>query len=83
MQLVLDARGEDADHPFVPAFVEQGDARRAVVGIERFEQDQRLFLHAGFDFATFTVQGVELLGDVQGAGRIVGEQTFDTEPHVG
>ena len=83
VQLVLDARGEDADDAFVPACVEQGDAGRRVVGVERFEQDQRLFLHAGFDLAALAVERVELLGDLQGAAGVFGEQAFDAEAHVG
>jgi hypothetical protein len=59
VQLVLDARGEDADDALVPARVEEGDAGGGVVGVERFEQDQRLFLHAGFDLAALAVERVE------------------------
>ena len=63
VQLVFDARGENADDAFVPTRVEEGDAGGGVVGVNRFEQNQRLFLHAGFDFAAFAVEGVELLRD--------------------
>ena len=83
VQPVLDARGEDADDALVPALVEQRDAGGAVVDGHRFEQMQGLLLHVGLDFTAFAVEIVELLGDGQGAGRVVGDQAFDAQAHVG
>ena len=42
MQLFLDARSEDADHAFVPAGVEQGDAGRGIVDVHGLKQGQGL-----------------------------------------
>ena len=44
VQFLLDARGEDADDTFVPAFIKKCNAGGSVIGVQRFEQDQRLFL---------------------------------------
>ncbi len=65
--------------PSAPALVEQRDAGGAVVDGHRFEQMQGLLLHVGLDFTAFAIEIVELLGDGQGAGRIVGEQGFDAQ----
>ena len=83
VEFVLDPRGEDADDAFVPAGVEEGNAGGGIVDGHAFEQVQGLFLHVGFDVAAFAVEGIELLGDLQGAGGVVGEQAFDTQAHVG
>ena len=82
MQLFLDAAGQYSDHALMPAGIEQGQAG-AGSGVERGQQEFGVVTHAGFDAAPLTVDGVQLLGDVHGAGRIVGGEALDAERHVG
>jgi hypothetical protein len=44
---------------------------------------QGLRLHARFDLAALAVECVELLRDVHRASRVVGDQAFDAQRHVG
>jgi len=83
VQFFLDARGEDADHAFVPAFIEEGNAGGGVIGVQGFEQDECLILHVRFDFAALAVQVIEFLRNLQGTGGIVGGQAFNAQTHVG
>ena len=48
-----------------------------------FERGLGLFAHAGFDFAPFTVDRIELLREVGSARRVVGDEALDAERHVG
>ena len=82
MQLFLDATGDDADHALVPAGVEQRQAG-AGTGVDVGEDDRRGVLHVGLDTAPLAVDGVEFLGDVEGARNVVAAQAFDAQRHVG
>ena len=82
MKFLFDAPGDNADHPLVPARLEQGDAG-ALARIETVEREHGVGLHVGLDAAALAVEAVELLRDVHGAGDVVGDQAFDAERHVG
>ena len=82
VELVLQARRDDADHALVPGGVEDGDGR-AVGRTELVQQRQCMLVHAGLDLAPFAVDAVELLRDGPGAAFVVGGQALDAERHVG
>src|SRR5437773_2407222 len=79
---VLDAPGENADYPLVPARVIQADAR----GLAHRELRHQLIglrLHVGFDRAPRAVELVELPRDLEGAPAVPGGQALDPKAHVG
>ena len=85
VQFFLDTTGDDADHALMPVGLEERDSG-AIAGadfaIQTSEPVQGIFLHVGFDAATFAVELVEFLGDVQRAPGIVGDQAFNAQAHV-
>ena len=85
MPCVLDARGHDAHYALVKPLVKYANGgRRHGVGIEQLAgQGQGMFAHAAFGVAPLAVDGVELLCERCGMGRVVAEQEFDAEPHIG
>ena len=76
VQLLLDSRSDDADHPLVPVGVEQCDSG-IVAGGDLFKVGECLRLHSRFDVLALAVERVELLRDRQRARRIVGNQALD------
>ena len=82
---VLDARGHDADHAFVEIGVEHADGgrRRHAVRAQALGHEQGLLAHAAFQLAALAVDGVQHLGQVGGAARIVCGQALDADGHVG
>ena len=57
VQLVLDARGDDADHAFVEVGVEHADRGRRLLALveQRVDHQHRLLAHAAFDVAALAV----------------------------
>ena len=85
MQLVLDARGHDADHAFVEVGVEHADGRRRLLAFveQRLGDQQRLLAHVALDLAPLAVDAVQRARQFVGARRVVGQQAFDAQRHVG
>ena len=85
VKLVLDARGDDADHAFVEVGVEHADRRRRLLAFleQRFGHRQRLLAHVAFDLAPLAVDAVQRARQFVGARGVVGEQAFDAQRHVG
>ena len=79
---LLQARGEDADHPLVPIRFEQAQAERHVRQRQVLELGQGFALHALFDGLAILVQLVELLGHVAGQSLVLAQQAFDAQAHV-
>ncbi len=67
------ASGDDADHARVPALARDHQRRRRGMA-GRFDGLHRLFLHLALDLLARGVQGVQLLGQGQGFGGVVGRQ---------
>jgi len=85
VQLVFDARGEDAHHALVPGLVKERDARARRFGqLAAFidHRGHRLLQHAAFDRAPLAVERIQLLRAVGRARRVVGDQAFDAKAHV-
>jgi len=87
VQAVLDTTGHDAHHAFVEGFVEQRQRGRWLGLFVKTALPGRqcafgLFAHAGFHLAPFAVDGVQLRGQLGGAGGVVGAQAFDAQRHV-
>ena len=82
MELLLDARRDEADHALVPVLVEQADRVRRLdrAGIEL---RQRVELHVALDVAPLAVELVELPRQFQRALEAVGRQALDADRHVG
>ena len=85
MQLVLDARGHNADHALVKRGVKEADGGRRclIVAEQGFGHRERLIAHAALDFAAVAVDAVQCFGQFVGARRIVAEQALYTQRHVG
>src|SRR4051812_15119271 len=81
METFLETRCHDADHALVPLRIEEDE--RAAVAFVRYERRERALLHFGFDRAAFAIERVELARDVLGAARVVSDEAFDAERHVG
>ena len=63
---LLQARGEDADHPLVPVGLEQAQAERHVLQRQVLELGQRLALHALLDGLAILIELIELHRHVAG-----------------
>ena len=85
VQLVLDARGDDADHALVKLRVKHADGRRwlGIVGKQVFCQQQRLVAHTAFNVAPLAVDAVERARQCVGVAGVVGQQAFDANRHIG
>ena len=66
----------------MPVRLEQA-YRCNVARIEAGEAIQGAFLHVLFDAAPLAVELVQILCDVERATRVVGDQAFDAQAHVG
>ena len=84
MQLVLEARGHNADHAFVKVGVEDADRGRwLLVFVEQgLGNQKRLLAHTAFDLAAFAVDAVQGLGQLVRARGVVGQQAFNAQRHV-
>ena len=67
------------------AFVEHADGRwwRVLLHKHRLGDEHGLVAHAALDLAAFAVDGVQRVGQLAGAGGVVGQQAFDAQRHVG
>ena len=83
MHAILHPRGEDADHSAVPILSKQRHRRVGDGVVDAVEQDRRLGLHPGLDFAPLRVQGVELAGDAHRLVLALAQQALDAAMHVG
>ena len=84
VQLVLDARGDDAHHAFVEVGVEHADGGGRLLAFveQRFHDLHRLLAHAALDVAALAVDRVQRARQLVAARRVVGQQAFDAQRHV-
>ena len=82
MKAVLDAPGHDADDTLMPGGIEQAQSA-TVVEMPPLDRGHRFVVHVGLDRAPFPVEAVEVGGDGARALRVIGDEAFDAERHVG
>ena len=82
MEALAQAGGENADHALMPRLVVQAQAV-GVGNVDGLCQRQRRFLHAGLDVAALAIERIELFGQFRGPDRILRQQAFDADGHVG
>ncbi|MCY1420823.1 hypothetical protein D9M71_364590 [compost metagenome] len=82
MVTLLEARGEDADHPLVPVRLEQAQAERHRLQWQILELGQGFTLHTLLDRLAVLVQLIQLPGHFPRQVGVVTEQAFDTQAHV-
>ena len=62
----------------MPAGVEQRQAG-AIAGVERGQQEFGILAHAGLDHPPLAIDGIQLLGDIERAPGVVGDETLDAQ----
>ena len=84
VEFVFDARGYDADHPFIEVRVEYTNRRwRLVLGVkQRLGHLHGYITHIAFDNTAIAVDAVQRARQFVGTRRIIGEQAFNAQRHI-
>ena len=84
VQLVFQARGHDADNPFMKIRVNHADGRRRLVVrvYQGFGDGKGLVAHVALDLAPLAVDAVQRLRQFGGTAGVVGQQALNAQGHV-